>query len=162
LRLNISKDMGQISCTYNSPLGWLEITTEKDTILSLKFVPQPKKQIPYSSLFQKEIVKQLKAYFEHKNYDFNFKLSVSGTLFQKKVWAILKEIPQGSTISYLKIAQSYGNTKAVRAVAGAISKNPILILVPCHRVVGSDGSLVGYSGGLANKKALLTHEGYRG
>ena len=63
-------------------------------------------------------------------------------------------------MSYLKIAQLYGNTKAVRAIAGAISKNPVLIIIPCHRVVGSDGSLVGYSGGFENKRALLDHEGY--
>lgn len=73
---------------------------------------------------------------------------------------MLSKVPKGSTVSYLKIAQLYGNTKAVRAIAGAISKNPVLIIIPCHRVVGSDGSLVGYSGGLENKRALLDHEGY--
>ncbi len=147
-------------CTYKSPLGWIEITTEKLNIVSIHFVNQPKEKGDSLSTFESDIIKQLKFYFEKKNYHFNFPMALQGTLFQKKIWAILREIPKGSTVSYLKVAQHFGNTQAVRAVAQAIGKNPVLIMIPCHRVIGSDGSLVGYSGGLANKKALLAHEGY--
>jgi len=82
------------------------------------------------------------------------------TDFQKAIWVLLQELPFGSTISYLGLSRQYGNTKAVRAVAAAIGKNPILVAIPCHRVIGSDGTLVGYSGGLERKESLLELEGF--
>jgi methylated-DNA-[protein]-cysteine S-methyltransferase len=91
---------------------------------------------------------------------FNFKMNPQGTDFQKAIWNLLKELPFGSTISYLTLSRLYGNTKAVRAVAAAIGKNPILVAIPCHRVIGSDGTLVGYSGGLDRKETLLETEGF--
>lgn len=147
-------------CVYKSPLGWFEFTTQKDKLVSLRFVNQPKNNNLSLTPFENEIIKQLKAYFEQKNYRFDFPLAVVGSRFQKKIWQIITQIPKGSTVSYLKVAQYYGNPQAVRAVARAVGKNPVLIIVPCHRVIGSDGSLIGYSGGLATKKALLAHEGY--
>ena len=152
--------MEQTSCAFKSPFGWIEITTLKQAIVALEFVQNPKNLNIFFTSFQDEIIKQLENYFDKRNYHFNFKIAAKGTSFQKKIWPLLSKVPKGSTVSYLKIAQLYGNTKAVRAIAGAISKNPVLIIIPCHRVVGSDGSLVGYSGGLENKRALLDHEGY--
>ena len=91
---------------------------------------------------------------------FDFKMNPQGTDFQKAVWVLLKELPFGSTISYLKLSRQYGNTKAVRAIAAAIGKNNIKLGIPCHRVIGSDGTLVGYSGGLDRKESLLELEGF--
>ena len=152
--------MEQTSCAFKSPFVCIKITTLKQAIVALEFVQNPKKLNVSFTSFQNEIIKQLENYFDKRNYHFNFKIAAKGTSFQKKIWSLLSKVPKGSTVSYLKIAQLYGNTKAVRAIAGAISKNPVLIIIPCHRVVGSDGSLVGYSGGLENKRALLDHEGY--
>ena len=123
--------MEQTSCAFMSPLGWVEITTLEEAIVRLEFVQNPKKLNVLFTLFQKEIVKQLENYFGKRNYHFNF-----------------------------KIAQLNGNTKDVRALAVAISKNPVLIIIPCHSVVESDGSHVPYSGGLEYKRAPLVHEGY--
>ena len=152
--------MEQTSCAFKSPFVCIKITTLKQAIVALEFVQNPKKLNVSFTSFQNEIIKQLENYFDKRNYHFNIKIAAKGTSFQKKIWSLLSKVPKGSTVSYLKIAQLYGNTKAVRAIAGAISKNPVLIIIPCHRVVGSDGSLVGYSGGLENKRALLDHEGY--
>jgi len=103
-------------------------------------------------------VSQLKAYFEGEIKEFNFKLNPKGTDFQKQVWNALLEIPYGKTISYLELSNQLGDVKAIRAVANANGKNPLWIVVPCHRVIGSDGSLTGYAGGLHRKKWLLDHE----
>lgn len=153
-------NMKQRCCVYNSPLGWLEFKTETDKLVALHFVDQPETKDHSLTPFENEIVKQLNAYFDKKKYHFNFPLAIEGTRFQKKIWEILTQIPKGSTASYLKVAQQYGNPQAVRAVARAIGKNPLLVIIPCHRVIGSDGSLIGYSGGISKKKALLAHEGY--
>ena len=105
-------------------------------------------------------VEQLQQYFAGERHTFDFKQNPQGTDFQKQIWKLLNNLPFGSTISYLKLARLHGNTKAVRAVASAIGKNPILVAIPCHRVIGSDGTLVGYAGGLERKKQLLQLEGY--
>lgn len=105
-----------------------------------------------------EAVSQLNDYFEGKRTDFTFKLNPSGTEFQQKVWQGLLEIPFGKTISYLELSEKLGDVKAIRAVATANGKNPLWIVVPCHRVIGTDGSLTGYAGGLWRKKWLLEHE----
>jgi methylated-DNA-[protein]-cysteine S-methyltransferase len=105
-----------------------------------------------------ESVSQLNDYFEGKRNDFTFKLNPSGTEFQQKVWKGLLEIPFGKTMSYLKLSKKLGDVKAIRAVASANGKNPLWIVVPCHRVIGTDGSLTGYAGGLWRKKWLLEHE----
>ena len=105
-----------------------------------------------------ESVSQLNDYFEGKRTDFTFKLNPSGTEFQQKVWKGLLEIPFGKTMSYLELSKKLGDVKAIRAVASANGKNPLWIVIPCHRVIGTDGSLTGYAGGLWRKKWLLEHE----
>ena len=105
-----------------------------------------------------DAVYQLNEYFQGKRTDFELTLNPSGTNFQQKVWKGLLEIPFGKTISYLQLSKLLGDAKAVRAVAAANGRNPLWIIVPCHRVIGSDGSLTGYSGGLSRKKWLLEHE----
>lgn len=101
---------------------------------------------------------QLREYFEGSRKAFEVPLRPEGTAFQQKVWAALLEIPYGKRISYMDLAKKLGDPRAVRAVAGANAKNPVWILIPCHRVVGTDGSLTGYAGGLHRKKWLLNHE----
>lgn len=103
-------------------------------------------------------VKQLQEYFLGTRSQFDFKLNPKGTDFQKKVWNELLKIPFGKTVSYQEITNQLGDPKAIRAVANANGKNPLWIVVPCHRVIGSDGSLTGYAGGLWRKKWLLDHE----
>lgn len=105
-----------------------------------------------------DAVYQLNEYFEGKRTQFDLKLNPSGTDFQQKVWKALQEIPFGKTISYLQLAKRLDAVKAIRAVAAANGKNPLWIVVPCHRVIGSNGDLVGYAGGLHRKKWLLQHE----
>jgi AraC family transcriptional regulator of adaptative response/methylated-DNA-[protein]-cysteine methyltransferase len=102
--------------------------------------------------------KQLKEYFKGKRKEFSLSLITPGTDFQKEVWKLLQKIPYGSTISYLEQAEQLKNAKAVRAVAGANGANRIAVVIPCHRVIGSDGSMIGYGGGLERKKWLIDHE----
>ena len=102
---------------------------------------------------------QLDAYFAGALKDFDLPLDPCGTPFQQKVWAALREIPFGRTISYAQLARRTGDPKAVRAVGAANGRNPIPLVVPCHRVIGADGSLVGFGGGLERKRWLLCHEG---
>ncbi|TFG75056.1 MAG: methylated-DNA--[protein]-cysteine S-methyltransferase [Flavobacteriales bacterium] len=101
---------------------------------------------------------QLREYFEGKRTSFDLELNPQGTDFQKRVWQALLHIPYGKTISYLELSKILGDVKAIRAVAAANGKNPLWIVVPCHRVIGSDGALIGYAGGLHRKKWLLDHE----
>ncbi|MDP5044935.1 MAG: methylated-DNA--[protein]-cysteine S-methyltransferase, partial [Leeuwenhoekiella sp.] len=106
----------------------------------------------------KEVVFQLEHYFTGDLKDFNLKLNLQGTDFQKKVWLQLARIPFGKTTSYLQMAKDLGDPKVIRAAATANGKNPIAIIVPCHRVIGSDHSMTGYAGGIWRKKWLLEHE----
>jgi methylated-DNA-[protein]-cysteine S-methyltransferase len=105
-----------------------------------------------------DAVSQLNEYFEGKRSNFTFKFNPKGTDFQKKVWKGLLDIPYGKTRTYMEQSKILGNSKAIRAVATANGKNPLWIVVPCHRVIGTDGSLTGYAGGLWRKKWLLEHE----
>ena len=105
-----------------------------------------------------EAAYQLKEYFEGSRTQFDLTLNPSGTDFQKSVWKALQDIPYGKTVTYLDLSKTLGDVKAIRAVASANGKNPLWIVVPCHRVIGSDGSLTGYAGGLHRKKWLLEHE----
>lgn len=105
-----------------------------------------------------DCVVQLNDYFEGKRTSFNLNLNPSGTFFQKQVWDELQNIPFGKTISYLDLSKKLGDVKAIRAVASANGKNPLWIVVPCHRVIGTDGSLTGYAGGLHRKQWLLQYE----
>ena len=117
-----------------------------------------KKILRYNTLVP--CVEQLQQFFAGERHAFDLDLNPQGTGFQQLIWALLRDLPFGSTISYLKLARQHGNTKAVRAVAAAIGKNPILVVIPCHRVIGSDGTLVGYAGGMERKEKLLQLEGF--
>ncbi|MBO0352930.1 methylated-DNA--[protein]-cysteine S-methyltransferase [Muricauda ruestringensis] len=105
-----------------------------------------------------DAVSQLEEYFNGDRTVFDLKLNPTGTDFQKKVWDALLQIPFGKTISYLELSKQLGDVKAIRAVASANGKNPLWIVVPCHRVIGTNGDLTGYAGGLHRKKWLLEHE----
>ena len=146
------------SCIVNSPLGCTLIEGDADGIVSIKVLNSeeiPSEDIP-SSL--EPCVLQLQDYFKGTRKNFNFKQNPTGTDFQKKVWQALTEIPYGKTMSYLQLSKQLGDVKAIRAVANANGKNPLWIVVPCHRVIGTDGSLTGYAGGLHRKQWLLNHE----
>ena len=145
---------------YNSPLGWLEIETNNNELTALRYIVQPPEKKEVTNPINLEIEKQLTNYFTKKPIKNSFKMSPEGTPFQQKIWALLSEIKPGKTQTYLEIARRFGNKKAIRAVGSAIGKNPIMIFIPCHRVIGSDGTMVGYAGGIPNKKWLLEHEGF--
>ncbi|MGC6421599.1 MAG: methylated-DNA--[protein]-cysteine S-methyltransferase [Flavobacteriaceae bacterium] len=145
---------------YNSPLGWLEIIANSSGVTNIHFLEDAPQSLPDSSPFLKLVVQQLDNYFHHKDKLFSFPMNPDGSDFQIRVWELLQQIPYGTTLPYLKVAQKFGDTKKVRAIAGAIAKNPILIAIPCHRIIGSDRSLVGYSGGLDRKRQLLELEGF--
>ncbi len=146
----------------DSQIGEIELTSTAGELLSVLFVKNGKtilEKQPFSfSPVNKEAKKQLQAYFNKELTVFNLPLKPAGPEFEKRVWAELLKIPFGKTISYLTLAKKLGDEKAVRAVAAANGKNPISIVIPCHRVIGSDGKLVGYSGELWRKKWLLEHE----
>lgn len=141
-----------------TPLGIAEIHGNEDGIS--KIVITTGKSVPSEEIHEefKEAVLQLEAYFKGELKEFMLKLNPEGTPFQKKVWAALQEIPYGETCSYLELSKKLGDVKAIRAVAAANGKNPLWIVIPCHRVIGSDGSLTGYAGGLWRKKWLLDFE----
>jgi methylated-DNA-[protein]-cysteine S-methyltransferase len=144
--------------TYiKTPLGITTIMGDENgiSVISVSDEGEISEQIP--AVLQ-EAVSQLMAYFEGKRTTFDFKLNPKGTEFQQKVWYGLLEIPFGKTMSYLELSKKLGDVKAIRAVASANGKNPLWIVVPCHRVIGTDGSLTGYAGGLWRKKWLLEHE----
>ena len=141
----------------DSPIGILGLVQEEDCLTEVFFGKSESHQ-DYSqeeTLLLKEAKKQLKAYFEGSQKIFDLPLNPKGTDFQKAVWQALLLIPYGETRSYKDIAAAIGNSKASRAVGMANNKNPLSILVPCHRVIGSSGKLVGYGGGLAIKEKLL-------
>jgi len=108
----------------------------------------------------REAREQLLQYFERERNEFELKMSLIGTDFQKRTWQTLASIPYGKTWSYAELANKVGSPKAVRAVGSANGRNPLPIILPCHRVIGSDGTLTGFGGGLAVKKWLLEHEGF--
>jgi methylated-DNA-[protein]-cysteine S-methyltransferase len=141
-----------------TPLGITAITGDSfgvSRITVLKEEARASENIPDEL---QEAVTQLLEYFNGDRNSFTFKLNPEGTDFQKKVWDALLKIPFGTTTSYQKLSVELGDIKAIRAVANANGKNPLWIVVPCHRVIGSDGSLTGYAGGLWRKKWLLEHE----
>jgi len=143
-----------------TPLGTALIEGNESGISSLSWVEEA--DLPTTQEIPEELkdcVTQLQFYFKGDLEEFKLPLNPKGTDFQEQVWQALSEIPYGETISYLQLAKNIENAKAVRAVASANGKNPLPILIPCHRVIGSDGSLTGYSGGLWRKKWLLKHEG---
>lgn len=143
---------------FSTPIGWIKITEDQGFLVKLDLLDYKEDTGPYSFLLE-ETEKQLKLYFKGELQKFDLPVKFSGTDFQKKVWKALQNIPYGQTRSYKQVAQAIDNEKASRAVGGANNKNPLPIIVPCHRVVGSNGALVGYGLGLPIKKQLLTLEG---
>ncbi len=142
-----------------TPLGITAIKGDEDGIVAVSVSKEdavkPSRHIPALLV---DAVKQLEAYFAGTRQTFQLRLNLKGTDFQKSVWQELLNIPYGKTISYLELSRRLGDVKAIRAVAAANGQNPFWIVVPCHRVIGSDGSLTGYAGGLWRKKWLLDHE----
>jgi methylated-DNA-[protein]-cysteine S-methyltransferase len=154
---------------YKCPLGLLEIRSTGNAISHVLFANSAWKGVqvdettvsfakPLSAVIQ-QCIQQLDEYFEGNRFVFDFAIAQEGTAFQKTVWNELLNISYGKTISYLELSKRLGNVKAIRAVGTANGNNNISIIVPCHRVIGSNGSLVGYGGDLWRKKWLLEHEG---
>lgn len=145
---------------YNCPMGRLQIVMDQEQIVSIGFMDDNTKLSPADEAddgFEK-CSSQLDKYFNGELFDFNLSFSENGTEFQKRVWQRLIKIPYGHTISYHRLSVELGNPNYIRAAASANGRNPLPILIPCHRVIGKDGSLTGYSGGLWRKKWLLDHE----
>ena len=142
-----------------TPLGILDISGTHTYITSVLFVEEEAEASQTIPEVLLQCKKELEEYFAGSRKEFDVKLKPEGTLFQKKVWSELKKVNYGDTVSYSAIAKKLKNPDAVRAVGLANGKNPIAIILPCHRVIGEDGSLTGYAGGLWRKQWLLEHEG---
>lgn len=142
---------------FHTPLGTLEITETNNAIVSIRFMDDAP-TIHEANPLLDECCKQLSEYFEGMRKEFKLPLNPEGTEFQRSVWNLLKTIPFGQTVSYLEMAKRLGDPKVIRAAGTANGRNPIAIIIPCHRVIGSDGSLTGYAGGLGRKQWLLEHE----
>ncbi|MBD2700463.1 methylated-DNA--[protein]-cysteine S-methyltransferase [Spirosoma sp. BT702] len=149
---------------FESPLGLVRITGDEQGVSSISCIDVPESMPadgPTDTLPEpvQQAVQQLHEYFATTRQTFDFLLNPSGTAFQQTVWQALLNVPFGTTLSYLTLTRRIGDEKAIRAVAAANGRNPLWIVVPCHRIIGSDGSLTGYAGGLWRKKWLLEHEG---
>lgn len=142
---------------YSSPIGYIQILGNEHNIISLDFIDEIKNDEKRNDLLN-TCITELDEYFNGKRQSFSLNLLLDGTDFQKKVWNALINIPYGKTVSYKDIAKAIGNEKSVRAVGNANNKNKIAIIIPCHRVIGSNGSLIGYAGGLWRKEWLINHE----
>jgi methylated-DNA-[protein]-cysteine S-methyltransferase len=145
---------------YSSPIGILEISGTTHHINQIKFGSKtsPNDEPSKSLALLNETISQLDAYFRGNLKKFNLPLSPIGSIFQKTVWAALRKVPYGSTATYGEIAKKIDNPNASRAVGGANNRNPIPIIIPCHRIIGTTGNLVGYAGELWRKEWLLRHE----
>jgi methylated-DNA-[protein]-cysteine S-methyltransferase len=149
--------------TFESPVGPLLLAGESSVLRRVSF-ENSKRNTPPQAEWKldkepfAEVIRQLQAYFRGELKEFDLPLAMEGTEFQLRVWNALRTIPYGETVSYAQLAERIGNPKAVRAVGLANGSNPIPIIVPCHRVIGSDGSLTGFGGGLSTKKMLLELE----
>ena len=151
--------------TTKSPVGELKLIATDKGLAAILWENDPEGRVRLAPLVENKAhpvllatERELKEYFEGKRTKFSVNLDATGTEFQRNVWRALSEIPFGETRSYLDIAKRVGNAKAVRAVGGANGKNPISIIVPCHRVIGASGKLIGFAGGLKTKAHLLKLE----
>jgi|SRR6056297_414714 len=140
-----------------TPIGTAELKGDENGLASITVLDNKKPNGTFPDVLV-DAAKQFQEYFNGDRTVFNLELNPSGTDFQKKVWNALLKIPFGKTISYLELSKQLGDVKAIRAVASANGKNPLWIVVPCHRVIGTNGDLTGYAGGLHRKKWLLEHE----
>lgn len=162
LKMDLKLDEVLFTKSINTPLGSLKITTNKTQLVSIAFNNNDNHlhtglELP---IIMTTVEHQLGAYFNKSLIQFNIPMAPKGTEFQHLVWERLQQIEYGKTISYQQLAEQMGNRSKTRAVASATAKNPILIVIPCHRVIGTDGRLTGYSGGIDNKRELLIHEGF--
>ncbi|MGD1946462.1 MAG: methylated-DNA--[protein]-cysteine S-methyltransferase [Croceivirga sp.] len=145
------------TAVIETPLGFAEIKGDENGLISISILDEERATDIIPEVLE-DAVYQLHEYFKGSRKEFQLHLNPQGTEFQKKVWNALLNIPYGKTTSYLALSKQLGDVKAIRAVAAANGKNPLWIIVPCHRVIGSNGDLVGYAGGLYRKKWLLNHE----
>ncbi|RNC85627.1 MAG: methylated-DNA--[protein]-cysteine S-methyltransferase [Balneola sp.] len=141
----------------NTPIGYLRILSNGEGITEIKFQDTDGPEDP--DIHTESARTQLREYFEGNRNQFNLTIDLRGTKFEEEVWNELKIIPHGSTTTYGTIAQKLGDRNFAQAVGHANGKNPIAVVIPCHRVIGSDNKLVGYAGGLHRKEWLLKHEG---
>ncbi|MDR0384716.1 MAG: methylated-DNA--[protein]-cysteine S-methyltransferase [Prevotellaceae bacterium] len=154
----------QFTTRIPSPLGAVEIGADSSYITSIRLIKSADQAVLTDSDSDKlpshvlQCIAELKEYFAGTRTRFTIPMKQSGTEFQQKVWLQLLKIPYGTTVSYIEIARRLGNDKLTRAVGGANHRNKLWIAVPCHRVIGADGSLTGYGGGLECKQWLLQHE----
>jgi methylated-DNA-[protein]-cysteine S-methyltransferase len=155
--------MTRIISSFHSPVGIILIEVNGEMITSLVFEKEktptsPEGIIDDGNSLIKNCKQQLTAYFNGTRREFDLPIQQNGTAFQQKIWTALQQIPYAKTISYLELSKRTGDIKAIRAVGTTNEKNQLSIVVPCHRVIGSNGDLTGYSGGLWRKKWLLEHE----
>ena len=143
----------------DSPIGYIEIVGSADAVREVNFVEEKRRIDMPSNQVVDKAVSQIKEYLDGGRKEFTIPLELEGTEFQQKVWQALLRVGYGKTVSYKYIAEAVGNPKAVRAVGVANSRNPVAIIVPCHRIIGSNGSLTGYASGIWRKEWLLRHEG---
>ncbi|MEJ2554991.1 MAG: methylated-DNA--[protein]-cysteine S-methyltransferase [Anaerolineae bacterium] len=143
---------------YASPIGLIEIGSTATAVASLSFVERRRSDFDSHPVLD-EATRQIAEYFDGTRHAFDLPIDLQGTQFQREVWQQLLRVPFGQMVSYQAIANVIDRPRAARAVGAANGSNPISIIVPCHRVVGSDGSLTGYGGGLWRKEWLLRHEG---
>ena len=147
--------------TRKSPVGRLTLVASEDALVGL-FMEVSGSEVPVAEKRHTALLDRVSAeldeYFEGTRESFDIPLAPEGTDFQRRVWAVLETIPFGTTCSYAEVARKVGRPRAVRAVGAANGRNPISIIIPCHRVIGADGSLTGYGGGLPRKRWLLAHE----
>ena len=143
---------------YKTPIGTAKIAGDENGISAVSVIDDAMETSIEIPKVLQVCVRQLDQYFNGTRKQFDLKLNPQGTDFQKKVWKELLLVPYGKTRTYLEQSKQLGDVKAIRAVASANGKNPIWIIIPCHRIIGSDGSLTGYAGGIWRKKWLLEHE----
>ncbi len=153
-----SDALAEFRAYYRSPIGMIEIRGTRDGLTSLVFTSLKTAKITSVPIYLRRVLQQVDEYFCGKRKKFSVKLALTGTKFQKKVWRELLKIPYGETASYRDIAAAIRNNRAFRAVGNANGNNRISIIIPCHRVIGSSGELIGYGGGLWRKKWLIEHE----
>ena len=152
-----------ISSLLQSPIGTLQLVAHDGALVRIAFAGRHQGELslrPHDPLLA-EASQQLRDYFAGRRQQFDLPLAAAGTAFQRQVWGALAEIPWGEQRSYRDIARAIGRETAARAVGAANGRNPLPIIVPCHRVLGSDGSLTGFAGGVTTKCWLLQHEGWR-
>ncbi len=152
----IGYDASMHTMYVSSPIGTLRVTSDGKQITGVDMAK--KKAISHADMLTKRCANEIQRYFDGKTTVFSVPMHAEGTAFQKSVWKAMGRIPYGRTKTYAALAKDIGKPKAVRAVGSACGKNPLLVIVPCHRVVGSNGSLGGFSAGISTKKLLLAHE----